>query len=102
MTFRFCRMDRKKTGHERPEPLRAREIQTAVEELAGTQLSWNTVKDCLHQHARRPDSPVERVGHEPLSAWLSGAATSQKRQTSLHRAAVDARMNAAQLALCLC
>jgi hypothetical protein len=44
-------------------PLRAREIHAAAEKLAGTPLSWNTVKDCLHKHARRPDSPIERVGH---------------------------------------
>jgi len=44
-------------------PLRAREIHSAAEELAGTLLSWNTVKDCLHKNARRPDSPIERVGH---------------------------------------
>lgn len=28
-----------------------------------TALSWNTVKDCLHKNARRPESPIERVGH---------------------------------------
>ena len=44
-------------------PLRAREIHAAGEKLAGTPLSWNTVKDCLHKNARRPDSPVERVSH---------------------------------------
>ena len=48
-------------GAERP--LRAREIHEAAQKLAGTPLSWNTVKDCLHKHARRPDSPLERVGH---------------------------------------
>ena len=48
-------------GAERP--LRAREIHEAAEKLAGTPLSWNTVKDCLHKHARRPDSPLERVGY---------------------------------------
>jgi hypothetical protein len=42
-------------------PLRAREIHTAAERLAGTTVSWNTVKDCLHKNARRPDSPIERV-----------------------------------------
>jgi len=44
-------------------PLRAREIHSADQELAGTALSWNTVKDCLHKNARRLDSPIERVGH---------------------------------------
>jgi hypothetical protein len=44
-------------------PLRAREVHAAAENLAGTALSWNTVKDCLHKNARRPDSPIERVGH---------------------------------------
>jgi hypothetical protein len=44
-------------------PLRAREVHAAAEELAATGLSWNTVKDCLHKNARRPGSPVERVGH---------------------------------------
>jgi len=44
-------------------PLRACEIHTAAEKLAGTPLSWNTVKDCLHKNARRPDSPIERVSH---------------------------------------
>jgi hypothetical protein len=44
-------------------PLRAREIHTAAQKLAKTPLSWNTVKDCLHKHARRPGSPVERVSH---------------------------------------
>ena len=44
-------------------PLRARQIHAAAQKLAGTPLSWNTVKDCLHKNARRPDGPVERVGH---------------------------------------
>jgi hypothetical protein len=44
-------------------PLRAREIHGAAQKLAGTSLSWNTVKDCLHKHARRPESLIERVGH---------------------------------------
>jgi HB1, ASXL, restriction endonuclease HTH domain len=44
-------------------PLRAREIHEAAQELAGAPLSWNTVKDCLHKNARRPDSSIERVGH---------------------------------------
>lgn len=43
------------------QPLRAREIHAVAQELAGTALSWNTVKDCLHKNARRPDSPIERV-----------------------------------------
>jgi hypothetical protein len=38
-------------------PLRAREIHAAAQQLAGTPHSWNTVKDCLHKHAGRPDSP---------------------------------------------
>jgi hypothetical protein len=42
-------------------PLRAREIHTAAEKLAGTPPPLNTVKDCLHTNARRPGSPVERV-----------------------------------------
>ncbi len=42
-------------------PLRAREVHVAAEELAATDLSWNTVKDCLHKNARRPTSPIERV-----------------------------------------
>jgi hypothetical protein len=45
------------------QPLRAREIHAAAQELAGTPLSWNTVKDCLHKNARRPGSPIERVSH---------------------------------------
>ncbi len=45
------------------QPLRAREIHAAAEELAGVSLSWNTVKNCLHKNARRPYSAVERVGH---------------------------------------
>jgi len=44
-------------------PLRAREIHAAAQKLAGTSLSWSTVKDCLHKHARRPESLIERVGH---------------------------------------
>lgn len=44
-------------------PLRSREIHTAAQKLADTALSWNTVKDCLHKNARRPDSPIERVSH---------------------------------------
>jgi hypothetical protein len=44
-------------------PLQAREIHQAAQTLAGTPLSWNTVKDFLHKNARRPDSRVERVGH---------------------------------------
>jgi hypothetical protein len=45
------------------QPLRAREVHAAAEELAATRLSWNTVKDCLHKNARRPTSPIERVRH---------------------------------------
>jgi hypothetical protein len=41
--------------------LRAREIHAAAQELAGMPLSWNTVKDCLHKNARRPEVPIERV-----------------------------------------
>ena len=44
-------------------PLRACEIHSAAQDMTGTALSWNTVKDCLHRNARRLDSPVERVGH---------------------------------------
>jgi hypothetical protein len=44
-------------------PLRAREIHTAAEELAGIPVSWNTVKDCLHKNARRTGSRIERVAH---------------------------------------
>jgi hypothetical protein len=44
-------------------PLRAREIHSAAQELAGTALSWNTVKDCLHKNARRFESSIERVSH---------------------------------------
>jgi len=44
-------------------PLRAREIHAAAQELVGEALCWNTVKDCLHKHARRPDSGVERVAY---------------------------------------
>ena len=45
------------------QPLRAREIHAAAQKLAGTPISWNTVKDCLHKNARRPDSPIKRVAH---------------------------------------
>ena len=44
-------------------PLRAREIHQTAQKLAGTPLSCNTVKDCLHTHARRPGSPIEPFGH---------------------------------------
>jgi len=40
-------------------PLRACEIHSAAQELAGPPLSWNTVKDCLHTNARRSDSVIE-------------------------------------------
>ena len=43
--------------------LRAREIHEIAENLAGTPLSWNTVKDCLHKNSRRAASPIERVSH---------------------------------------
>jgi hypothetical protein len=45
------------------QPLRAGEIHAAAQRIVGTPLSWNTVKDCLHKNARRPASPIERVGH---------------------------------------
>lgn len=48
---------------EADEPLRAREIHAAAATLAGEPLSWNTVKDCLHKNARRPDGVIERVSH---------------------------------------
>ena len=44
-------------------PMRAREIHLAAEAHAGTCLSWNTVKDCLHKQARRDPGLVRRVGH---------------------------------------
>ena len=44
-------------------PLRAREIHAAAETATGTTVSWNSLKDCLHKNARRPDSPIERVAH---------------------------------------
>jgi hypothetical protein len=44
-------------------PLHAREIHAAAQIVAQEPLSWNTVKDCLHKHARRSDSPIERVSH---------------------------------------
>jgi len=44
-------------------PLRARDVHAAAEIVAQEPLSWNTVKDCLHKNARRPDSPIERVSH---------------------------------------
>ena len=45
------------------QPLQAREIHASAQAFAGIPLSWNTVKDCLHKNARRPDSPIERVSH---------------------------------------
>jgi hypothetical protein len=48
---------------EADQPLRAREIHRIAQKLAGTPLSWNTVKDCLHKSARRPGGPIERVSH---------------------------------------
>ena len=44
-------------------PMRAREIHAAAEELAGSPLSWNTVKDCLHKQCQFAMSPIRRVGH---------------------------------------
>jgi len=38
-------------------PLRAREIHSAAQDMAGTPLNWNTVNDCLHTNVRRPESP---------------------------------------------
>jgi hypothetical protein len=54
-------------------PLQAREIHAAAQKLAGTPLSWNTVKDCLHKNARRPASPIERVGHGRYGGRPAGA-----------------------------
>ncbi|MGZ4419491.1 MAG: hypothetical protein ACXVRV_15145 [Gaiellaceae bacterium] len=65
-------------------PLRVREIHSAAEDMTGTALSWNTVKDCLHKNARRPDSPIERVGHGLYQRRLSNA-----EQPSLARASVE-------------
>jgi len=58
-------------------PLLAREIHTAAQELAGTPLSWNTVKDCLHTNVRRPDSPIERIGHGRYSHSTSVSSPTQ-------------------------
>ena len=44
-------------------PLRARDVHAAAQIVAQEPLSLNTVKDCLHKNARRPDGPIERVGH---------------------------------------
>ena len=44
------------------QPMRARDIHSAAQRLAGASLSENTVRDCLHTNARRPTSRVERVG----------------------------------------
>jgi hypothetical protein len=52
-----------RTLAEADRPLRARAIHQAAQKLAGTPLSWNTVKDCLHKNARRSDGPIERVSH---------------------------------------
>lgn len=48
------------------QPLRAREIHAAAHKLAGTPISWNTVKDCQYKNARRPRSPIERVSWSEL------------------------------------
>jgi hypothetical protein len=44
-------------------PLRAREVHAAAEALAASTLSWNTVKDCLHKNARRPNGAIKRLRH---------------------------------------
>ena len=43
--------------------MRAREIHAAAQAYAGTSLSWNTVKDYLHEQARSDNGTVTRVGH---------------------------------------
>jgi hypothetical protein len=45
------------------EPPRVNKAHAAAEELAARPLSRNTVKDCLHKNARRPDSVIERIRH---------------------------------------
>jgi len=44
------------------EPMRASEIHAVAENLVGEPLSWNTVRDCLHKNARRPESPIAWIG----------------------------------------
>ncbi len=69
-------------------PSRAREIHAAAENIAGVPLSWNTVKDCLYKNARRPGSPIERVGHGRYRyhLWDPG---SEDRPASAGRAATS-------------
>lgn len=64
-------------------PLRAREIHSAAQQLAGTALSWNTVKDCLHKNARRLDSPIERVGMAVISIGKQGPCSDPGRALQL-------------------
>jgi hypothetical protein len=59
--------------------------------FAGTALSWNTVKDCLHKNARRPDSPIERVGHGLYQRRLSRSTPSCCTSFSTGRLETPAR-----------
>ena len=45
------------------EPMRARDIHTVVESLAGAPVSWSTVKNCLARNALGSNATLERVAH---------------------------------------
>jgi hypothetical protein len=58
-----CGVWARKTLAEADGPLRVREIHQATQKLAGTPLSWNTVKDCLHTNAPADPTAPNRVVH---------------------------------------
>jgi hypothetical protein len=44
-------------------PLRLKEIHQACEDQLGRPISYDTVKDCVHKHARGPKAILARVNH---------------------------------------
>ena len=60
-------------GYGSAQPSRAGEIYAAAETLVGEPLSWNTVKDCLCETARRPGRRDRTHGPRLLPAPLNRA-----------------------------
>ena len=45
------------------QPMRARDIHSAAEELLGRPVKWTSVKATLAEHARGPRRRFQRTGH---------------------------------------
>jgi hypothetical protein len=63
------------------EPMRARMIHTAVEELVGEPMSWSSVKNCLASDVGGKSPRFERVGRGRYRLASDGRALAPLRGT---------------------